>query len=176
MWIWAKWFWDTMFGLVLMPGMAAQSWTPTNSGGDDKPKQERIPVKDVSLNKASATLVVDDLEALAAAIQPANAKDRLVTWSSDNPNVATVDDKGVVTAVSLGTAKITVATSDGGKTATCIVTVHPPVFAYDVNGKVVTATRVGDQSVSRHKATLKLSADDVIYTGAANYGPTQQKR
>jgi len=46
-----------------------------------------------------------------------------VTWTSDNPAVATVDAGGNVTAVAPGTATITVTTVDGGKTATCVVTV-----------------------------------------------------
>ena len=43
--------------------------------------------------------------------------------SSDNPSVATVDENGKVTAVAEGTAKITVTTVDGKKTADCAVTV-----------------------------------------------------
>ena len=46
-----------------------------------------------------------------------------VTWTSSNPGVATVTSSGLVKAVKAGTAVITVKTVDGGKTATCKVTV-----------------------------------------------------
>jgi uncharacterized protein YjdB len=47
-----------------------------------------------------------------------------VTWSSSNTAVAKVSSTGLVTAVKKGTATITVKTSDGGKTATCKITVN----------------------------------------------------
>ena len=48
-----------------------------------------------------------------------------MTWKSSDTKVATVDN-GLVTAVAEGTATITVTTADGGKTATCEVTVTQP--------------------------------------------------
>ena len=51
-----------------------------------------------------------------------------ISWSSSNPNVATVDEYGKVTGVSAGTAVITVTSADGGFTATCTVTVSQLVL------------------------------------------------
>ncbi|SMB87821.1 Ig-like domain (group 3) [Desulfonispora thiosulfatigenes DSM 11270] len=79
------------------------------------------PVTGVSLNKLSLELVVGGNETLIATVAPADASNKGVVWSSDNSNVATVDSNGEVTAVSGGTVNITVATVDGGKTATCVV-------------------------------------------------------
>ena len=59
-------------------------------------------------------------------MQPSNATNQNVTWSSDKPEVATVDANGKVTAKAAGTATITVTTEDGKKTATCTVTVEKP--------------------------------------------------
>jgi hypothetical protein len=59
---------------------------------------------------------------LTATVAPDNATDKSVTWSSSNTAVATVAD-GKVTAKSEGNATITVKTNNGGKTATCTVTV-----------------------------------------------------
>ena len=64
-----------------------------------------------------------DTESLEASIIPSNASNQKVTWKSSDPSVATVDSNGTVTAVAPGTAIITVTTVDGGKTATCTVTV-----------------------------------------------------
>ena len=80
-------------------------------------------VTGVSLNTDSLTLEEGGTATLTATITPSNATDQNVTWSSDNQNVATVDQNGEVTAVSAGTATITVTTEDGSKTATCVVTV-----------------------------------------------------
>ena len=80
-----------------------------------------IAVTGVSLNKTATTLPVNGTEQLTATIAPADATDKNVTWSSNNPSVATVDN-GLVRAVAAGTAIITVTTQDSGKTASCEVT------------------------------------------------------
>lgn len=59
---------------------------------------------------------------LTVAVQPSDATDKSVIWSSDNPDVATVSD-GMVTAVKEGSATVKVTTKDGGKNASCSVTV-----------------------------------------------------
>jgi hypothetical protein len=82
-----------------------------------------VPVTGVSLNKTAISLTVGGSETLQATIEPATATNQNITWSSDKPEIATVDN-GVVTAVTPGTAKITVTTVDGNKTATCTVTVQ----------------------------------------------------
>ena len=91
-----------------------------------------VPVTGVSLDKTEVELVAaGETATLAATVAPADATNKAVTWASSNPAVATVEN-GVVTAVANGTATITVTTVDGGKTATCAVTVDiPPV---DVTG------------------------------------------
>lgn len=82
-----------------------------------------VPVTGVTLNKTSTSLYVGDTETLTPTITPDNATNKNLTWSSDDTSVATVDASGLVTAVSAGTATITVTTEDGAKTATCTVTV-----------------------------------------------------
>ena len=82
----------------------------------------RKPVS-VTLNKTTLDLAVGDEEQLTAGVEPENAADKSVSWSSDNTSIATVTSNGMVKAITLGTAIITVTTTDGGKTATCAVTV-----------------------------------------------------
>ena len=78
--------------------------------------------KKITLNKTTATLDVGDTLRLKASLPEGTASSKL-TWKSSNGNVATVTEKGVVSAVSSGTAKITVTTYNGKK-ATCKVTVE----------------------------------------------------
>ena len=90
---------------------------------DSGEPSEPVAVDGVTLDESSITLVVGGNQALVATVTPADADDKSVTWSSSNPAVAAVTD-GVVTAVSPGTATVTVTTVDGGYTATCQVTVE----------------------------------------------------
>ncbi|MCH5151821.1 MAG: glycosyl hydrolase 53 family protein [Clostridiales bacterium] len=89
----------------------------------EEPAADEVPVTGVTLNKNTLALIFTRSETLTATVLPANATDKNVIWSSDNPSVASVDGTGKVTAVAVGSAKITVTTSDGGKTAECDVTV-----------------------------------------------------
>ena len=82
-----------------------------------------ISVTGVSLDQNTLTLAEDGTAQLTATVEPANATNKDVTWSSDDEAVATVDADGKVTAVGAGTATITVTAADGNKTATCAVTV-----------------------------------------------------
>ena len=82
-----------------------------------------VRVTGVSLNKNTLKLKEGATETLIATVTPANADDKSVTWSSDHPEVATVNANGKVTAVKAGSCTITVKTNDGGKTATCEVIV-----------------------------------------------------
>ena len=85
---------------------------------------QTVAVTGVSLNITSLTLTEGSSETLTASVSPDNATDKTITWTTNNSSVATVSS-GKVTAVAAGNATITVTTTDGGKTATCNVTVNP---------------------------------------------------
>jgi uncharacterized protein YjdB len=85
-----------------------------------------VPVQSVSLDIKQMNLYTGETQLLTATVYPNNASNRNVSWSSSNNAVATVTD-GLVTAVSAGSAEITVTTADGNKTATCNITVNTPV-------------------------------------------------
>ena len=106
------------FGLlaVAMMLIAFSSCKPTNAVQK---------VTDEKLSETTKTITVGEEFTLTATVAPTDAADKSVMWTSDNSNVATVDG-GKVTAVAAGTANITVTTKDGGKTATCAVTVSAP--------------------------------------------------
>ena len=82
-----------------------------------------IPVTSVSVSPTTATLNIGGTQQLTATVLPANATNKSVTWSSSNTAVATVSTSGLVTAVAVGSATITVTTMDGNFTASCGVTV-----------------------------------------------------
>ena len=104
-------------------------------------KAKAVNVTEVTLDKTELTLTEGETETLTATVKPDSADNRKVTWSSDKTEVATVGGDGRVTAVKAGEAVVTVTTEDGGKTATCRVTVKAkvvPVTGVDVKPWSVT--------------------------------------
>ncbi|MDR1229858.1 MAG: Ig-like domain-containing protein [Spirochaetaceae bacterium] len=99
----------------------------TNEPGTDNPGTGVVKVTGVSLSLNVLFLALEDSADLAVTVSPADAADKTVTWVSSDTHVATVDENGTVASVAEGTATITVTTNDGGKTATCAVTVYPSV-------------------------------------------------
>ena len=95
----------------------------SSSSKESKPSSSTTLVEPtgVELNTTNKTMVVNTTDKLVATVKPDNAKDKTVTWSSNKPNVITVDKNGNIKAVGLGEATITVKTSNG-KTATTKVT------------------------------------------------------
>ena len=87
-------------------------------------------VNSVTLNKSELALYTGGSATLTATVQPEDATNKAVNWSSSDEAVATVDANGEVTAVSAGTATIT-ATADG-KSATCTVTVTAQTYNISV--------------------------------------------
>lgn len=108
--------------LAVLTAIALFGSAFTACKSDDDDDDDDVSVTGVSLDKTSAELEVGDTLKLTATIEPANATNQNVSWSSSNVEVATVEN-GTVTAKAAGTAVITVKTADGGKEAACTVTV-----------------------------------------------------
>ncbi len=94
---------------------------------------EEVAVTGVSLDKSTLKLNKGARGKLTATVEPTNATNPAVSWSSSKPEVATVDGEGNVSAVGGGTATITVTTVEGGFTATCEVTVNVPVIGVSLD-------------------------------------------
>ena len=112
------------------------------------------PVTGVSLDKTEIKILKGETEKLIATVSPGDATNKKVTWSSSNPAVATVSEDGTVTAVTKGEATITVKTKNGGKTASCDVTVVeingvPLTLEFPAAGKV-TITKMGDPGTVKY--------------------------
>lgn len=83
-----------------------------------------VPIDRVSLERNTLTLQVGGKsQTIFVMIYPANASDKAVIWTSDNPDIATVSDAGYITPVAPGECTITVTSHQGGKTDTCALTV-----------------------------------------------------
>ena len=89
-------------------------------------ERNNIPVENVSLGFNAKAMLRGENLALNPTISPSDATDNNITYKTDNPNVVTVSDSGVLNAVGAGTAKIT-ATASNGVTVSVEVTVVVPV-------------------------------------------------
>lgn len=142
--------------------------TATNDSSSDSKEYtltiKAVPVTGVALDKTELALFTGESETLTATVEPGNATNQNVTWSSDKPEVATVED-GKVTAVAAGEATITVTTADGGKKATCQVKVTQSTYSISADtqaldfgsacpgyerpaAKTVTVTNTGNRSLA----------------------------
>jgi uncharacterized protein YjdB len=83
-------------------------------------------VSSVAVTPKLASINKTNTLQLAATIAPSDATNPKVIWSSSDPTIATVDSKGLVTAVATGTTKITATTEDGAKTDFSDITVLNP--------------------------------------------------
>ena len=129
--------------------------------------RQQIAVTGVTLDKTVAELTVgDEALQLTATVLPAEATDKTVAWTSSNEAVATVSESGLVTAVAVGEADITVTTTDGGFTAVCKVTVKAATVA--VTGvtldKTVAELTVGDEALQLTATVAPADATDKTLT------------
>ena len=109
-----------------------------------------VAVESVKLSQPALSLKVGEESALTVTILPENATDTKVSWISGNPSVATVAD-GLVKGLSEGSATITVTSEDGGKSASCLVTVT------DYHAESVTLSATEDITLKKGES-FQLSA------------------
>lgn len=117
-----------------------------------------IAVESVSVSPTTMTLVSNGpIGTITPTFTPSLATNRAITWTSSDTNVATVSD-GLVTPLSVGTVTITAITVDGGKKATCEVT--------------VTATAIAVTGVTLNQSTMNLVVGGATGTLTASVLPS----
>ena len=132
------------------------------------------PVTAVNLNKTTDILYVGDTVTLVATVSPATA-DPTVTWKSSNNSVATVNNSGVVTAVSAGTTIITATSSDGTKSASCTITVsdaNTDVPDADVPQIVLTGTKTSADTTVTVDVSIANNPGFISLNLEIDYDPT----
>ena len=138
-----------------------------------------IPVTSVTLSETEKTVEVGEEFTLIATVNPEDAGNKQVTWSSSDETVATVDETGKVVAIGEGTATISVLTRDGYFEATCKVTVGAATVevsgitldkqnASVEVGQTVTLTATVNPSDATDKTVTWTTSDESVATVDVN--------
>ena len=113
------------------------------------------PVTGVSFRMSAAEVIVGETQMLTATVFPLEALNRNVTWSSGNPDIAEIDDKGMVTAKAIGESKITVTTLQNAKKAVCYIKVVPaPPYS---------------EFVRTYGSKFILKGEEIVFRGAGQW-------
>ena len=131
-----------------------------------------VAVTSLALNESTMVLAVGGTTGgLAATVSPANASNSLVTWTSNAPGVADVDQTGLVTPMSAGTATITATSVDNPEaTASCAVTV-PGTYdvTYSSNGATSGSAPAAQTKIQGASLALAANSGNMALTGC-NFG------
>jgi len=133
-----------------------------------------IRVSSIAIEVPTATMEVKQTRTLTSTILPSNASNKNVTWLSSNPLVATVSANGLITALTVGSTKITVTSEDGLKSAECMLTVNADVTAPSAPTNLINGTVTGNSVVLNWTAStdaVGVTGYDV-YNGATFVGST----
>ena len=152
---------DTKSGMVVFVPKGCETAYKNAEGWKDFEIKIIIenPVTSITLNAEQLTMEYGTKEQLTATVAPDDADNPGLTWTSDNEEVATVDENGLVTAVGEGTATITATANDGsGVAASCVVTVTfidgiadietSKVTVLAANGRITVSGKEKDDTVS----------------------------
>lgn len=125
-------------------------------------------VSKITLNKTTLEIKEGETETLTATIEPINAYNKNLTWSSNDESVATVSSEGVVTGTGEGTTSIIVSAMDGsGVSAECTVNVTLPV-------PTVNELKVGDyikyDTGNNEAGDNGIITCRVLYPASSEYG------
>jgi len=109
---------------------------------DEEDEDEKSEIADITINKTRSYITIGGKDSLNAEVTPSNAKNKKVIWESSNENIVTVNQKGNITGINIGTAFITATTEEGNHIAYCAVGVEEKI------------TKVKGISLNKKSATI----------------------
>ena len=133
---------------------------------------DKVPVTGLSLDSSNLQMFKGEVATILATIEPYNASEKTISWTSSNKSVATVNPSGVITAVSTGETVITAVTKDGSFQRQCKVTVTQSVtgltLAFDsltmARGKSKTLKANIEPADATNKKVIWETSDDSVVT------------
>lgn len=142
-----------------------------------EPIAKLIHVSSLTLDLAAAEIDLNNAEKtlqLNAAIAPQDASNKNITWTSSNPEVATVDEKGLITGLANGRVIITATTVEGGFTATCelLVCKHDKIVSDEA--KAPTCTEDGHTVEEKCVICNKIMTASTVVPNLGGHIPATQ--
>lgn len=98
----------------------------------------------ITLDKQESTIKVGETTTLKVNVLPIDADDKTVSWSSEDSEIASVTNEGVVTGHKAGTTKIIATTNANGLKAECTVTVLQPVTGITIDKQNISLSEIGE--------------------------------
>ena len=152
------WYSKNIIGTLYVPEGSLEAYTKAYGGYDDigniieMKKVSNIALRWISPHQMQS----NEHTNLLFEVQPSDAFDKRLKWSSDNEEVATVDENGEVYAHKSGTATITVTTYDGSVSNSCEIIVAKPVTGVSIEPAEVELTELGKTA----QLTVKIQPED----------------
>ena len=104
---------------------------------------EKFPTS-ITLDKEKSTIKVGESITLKATVLPTDADDKTVIWTSENSEIASVTNEGIVTGNKAGTTKIIATTNANGLKTECNVTVLQPVTGVTIDKQNISLSEIGE--------------------------------
>ena len=125
----------------------------------------------INLNKENAIVEIGSTISLVAGFSPSDASNKAHTWTSENPQIATVDETGKVKGISIGTTRITATALANNATATCTVEVVDKIIAVTsvtLNSKEDTISVGSTTSLTATILPTTATDQNVVWTSSNN--------
>lgn len=125
-----------------------------------------IPVTSITLDHTELNMYPEDTAKLVATVNPTTATNPSVKWESNNTSVATVDNEGLVTAISAGSATITAIAIDGSNVyGSCVVTVTEKPAVQDIDDELNNGNTVNQTTNNYTDWTASNISSNAVYEG-----------
>lgn len=141
--------------------------TATNNPSTGNP-DSNVAVTGISLSQKTKTMDINTFSELVATLEPANATNQAITWSTDNENVVKVDQQGALASKAVGKAIITATSQDGNFSATTTVTVRSRVQSINVTANENKTLLVGVDTVKVNANVSPTTAEDGSVTWSSS--------
>ena len=132
------------------------NWEKEETKQKETKTEAKVEPTSISLNKKTIDLVLGKFDKITATIQPSNANNKNVSWSSSDNSVISVDSNGNIIAKKIGSATITAKTSNG-KTAKA--TVYSDVSSISISASKTYISKYGGASSSTITVTTSPEVD-----------------
>ncbi len=136
-----------------------------NKTDECKVTVKKIPVTEITIDKAILAIEEGGKEILTATVVPENATNKKVTYESSNPEIVTVNEKGIITGVKAGESIITVTSEDGEKIKTCTVIVTKREGSEEIK---VTGIEIRSEKSTIEKGEILTLSVEIEPTNATN--------